>query len=129
MAGVGRRLGLLALPPEILLQVAELLDHTSSLHLLVTCRTLHSSLRHSAAFWRSVCSHLREESGGRWGRMRRRGGVLSTGEQGSTKSLAALAPLADKLKSHGQIMIKFTYSFAWKMPKKIQTVKDRTDCP
>ena len=33
------------------------------------------------------------------------------GGQGSTKSLAALAPLADKPKSHGQIMIEITYIF------------------
>ena len=49
------------------MQVAELLDHLSSLHLLLTCRTLHSSLRHSAAFWRSVCRHLREEEWGEEG--------------------------------------------------------------
>ena len=30
-------------------------------------------------------------------------------EQGSSKSLAALSALADKLKSHGQIMIKITF--------------------
>ena len=42
--------------------------------------------------------------------------------QGSRKSLAALAALADKLKSHGQIMIKITYilsKFCTEMLKKV----------
>ena len=34
---------------------------------------------------------------------------LEPNEQGSRKSLAALALLADKLKSHGQILTKITY--------------------
>ena len=38
------------------------------------------------------------------------GGESTGGQaQGSTKSLVALALLADKLKSHGQILTKITY--------------------
>ena len=38
-----------------------------------------------------------------------RRGVVQGGGQGSTNSLAALALLADKLKSHGQILTKIMY--------------------
>ena len=40
-----------------------------------------------------------------------------TGWQGSRKSIAALALLADKLKSHGQIVFKITYILSKFCPK------------